>query len=208
MEFHRIDDPPVGDTIGDQNDAGGAVVIEVIHRHRESFVDVGPAAAPQVADAFQGLFDVLRRRLFPPVGEIGGAVRKGHDPIAIFRGHFPDHPGHPVGQGVKFRGHAPRGVEDIDVVVPVLERFEVEDRIPSNDDALDPKEILPLAKEFLLSMDKFWEKAGPELRWKFQKLIFPEDLEFDGKNFGTVEINKIIGALQQRKAPFSCMVSL
>ncbi len=59
----------------------------------------------------------------------------------------------------------------------------------------------------MTKMDERWCEAEPAVKWRFQKLVFPAGLDFDGESFGTISTNKIIGALHECKAPSDILAS-
>ena len=64
--------------------------------------------------------------------------------------------------------------------------------------------------EFVRDSGKTWTllEKKPELRLRFQQMIFPEDVTFDGKKFGTNKLALVYGLKQDYDVDSSNLVTL
>ena len=63
-------------------------------------------------------------------------------------------------------------------------------------DDLDIEGILSFVEQSLLDAPTLWREFGPNQRQRFQWILFPDGLSFDGKRFGTAVTSPIFSYLQ------------
>ena len=97
-----------------------------------------------------------------------------------------------------------RKIEDInnDIIVKRTELNET--KIELN----DVGSCLNYCKAFMGNIANLWANAGLDLRQRFQSLVFPEGIAFDGEKFGTAKISPIFEQLQMKHASKTSLVAL
>ncbi len=63
-------------------------------------------------------------------------------------------------------------------------------------DGLDVENVLAFAARVLTNMAESWNHMNPEQKRRFQSLIFPDGLAFDGEGFGTTKTTTLFKLLE------------
>ncbi len=97
-----------------------------------------------------------------------------------------------------------RKIEDInnDIIVKRTELNET--KIELN----DVGSCLNYCKAFMGNIANLWANAGLDLRQRFQSLVFPEGIAFDGEKFGTARFSPIFEQLQMKHASKTSLIEL
>ena len=74
-------------------------------------------------------------------------------------------------------------------------------------DSLDVEAVLEFAQRVLLEPAKMWRSASLRQRQELQQLLFPEELSWDSKGFGTAVTCCVLSHLQARAVPDAYMVA-
>ena len=114
-----------------------------------------------------------------------------------------------------FELHQSKVYTDNDFLVQkniVLKKIAEKDAliIEKHDEEFNMDEALEYCFNFIRNTSKTWldlEKE-PLKRLRFQKIIFPENIEFSGEKFGTTKLSPIYSLYQQYLVDPSCLVTL
>ena len=63
-------------------------------------------------------------------------------------------------------------------------------------DDLDVEAVLAFAERLLTNMSRSWNHMNPEQKRRFQSLLFPKGITFDGERFGTAETSTLFRMLE------------
>ena len=77
----------------------------------------------------------------------------------------------------------------------------------ARDDEIEIEEVLSFAERILTNAADLWHAAGLDDRQRFQAALFPKGLDFDGREFGTVETCLAFGHFGQSTPEKSALVS-
>ncbi len=72
----------------------------------------------------------------------------------------------------------------------------------------DAEACLNYCKSFLSNLSNLWVNAPLDLKQRFQSLVFPEGIAFDGEKFGTANISLIFKELSSENIAKSSLVAL
>ena len=128
QEFQKgflFGDADIGDAIGDQHDAGGAVGIQRRKGALEPGVQVGAAAGLQVLHFPDVGLHLLGGGGYIGLADVTGAITEADDPEAVVRAHPAQRLTHAVGQTGQLAAHRPGGVEHEDPVAAIADRLQI-----------------------------------------------------------------------------------
>jgi len=118
----------VGDGVGHQDHAGGAIGVQVVQRSGDASVEIGAATGLQRFHLANVPGHVLGRGGGPAAGQLPLPIVEGHDPEAIASVELAQCLADSVGQGLDLAGHAAGDVQHEGVVRTAGDGLEIQAR--------------------------------------------------------------------------------